>query len=372
MREDRGLKVAALLVNWRDAAGTAAAARSVRDDDAATEIVVVDNSDDDAHWQALREALPEGARAVRAEGNLGFGRGCNLAMRHTDAPLLMLVNPDARLRPGCAGALRAAMAAEPRLAAVAPRQFLDDACAWMLPPAWLPTALRAWVAERTMREPALRPRWARAARAESLRCWRADAPLRQRALSGAVMMVRRAALEASRTLPGELFDPRYFMYFEDADLCLRLRREGWRLALAPDARAVHRWRNAPHKAALMQQGMQAYFATHFGAGDPWQARREALAGQPPGPPWDPQAQPLAGTTLRVDAGEAHDWCVEVSPHPNLWPAVGCLGRGPATLELGEVLEAIAGGAQAWVRLSGVADEPLADARLWRWQAPAGN
>jgi GT2 family glycosyltransferase len=361
------MRVAALLVNWRDAAGTAAAARSVRDDDAATEIVVVDNSDDDAHWHALLEALPEGARAVRAEGNLGFGRGCNLAMRHTDAPLLMLVNPDVRLRPGCVRALREALAADSRLAAVAPRQFLDDDCTWLLPPAWLPTALRAWVAERTMLEPRLRGRWARAAHAESLRCWRAHAPLRQRALSGAVMMVRRTALDASRALPGELFDPRYFMYFEDADLCLRLRREGWRLALAPQAHAVHRWRNAPHKAALMQQGMQVYFATHFGSTDPWQARRQALSALPPGPPWDAHASLLVDTDLEVDADQAVDWCIEVSPHPNVWPAVGRTGQGPTTLDLGEVLEAIAGGGQAWVRLAS-ADEPLRAARLWRWQA----
>ena len=63
------MRVAALLVNYRDAAGTAAAAASVRADDPATEIVVVDNSDDDAHWQALRRALPEGAQAVRAPAN---------------------------------------------------------------------------------------------------------------------------------------------------------------------------------------------------------------------------------------------------------------------------------------------------------------
>lgn len=366
------MKIAALLVNWRDATGTAAAARSVRADDPATEIVVVDNSHDDGHWQALRAALPEGARAVRAEGNLGFGRGCNLAMRHTDAPLLMLVNPDASLRPGCADALRQALLADARLAAVAPRQFLDEACAWLLPPAWLPTALRAWVADRVALEPALRPRWSRAARTESLRCWSARAPLRQRALSGAVMMVRRAALAASPTLPGELFDARYFMYFEDADLCLRLRREGWHLALTPAAQAVHRWRNAPHKAALMQQGMQAYFDAHFGPGDAWQARRAALAAQPPGPPWDAHARPLAGTTLRIEPDGADAWCVEVSPHPNLWPAAGCIGQGPATLDLAEVLEAISGGGQAWVRWSWVSDAPLRDARLWRWSAHAAE
>jgi hypothetical protein len=251
---------------------------------------------------------------------------------------------------------------------VAPRQFLDEAFAWLLPPAWLPTALRAWVAERTLREPAQRPRWSRAARAESLRCWAAGAPLRQRALSGSMMMVRRAALDASRAMRGELFHARYFMYFEDVDLCLRLRREGWHLALVPAAQAVHRWRNATHKAALMQQGMPAYFDEHFGLSDRWLARRDALAIRPPGPPWDMQARPLEDTTLRIDPDGQDAWCVEVSPYPNLWPAAGSLGRGPATLDLSEVLDAISGGSHAWVRLSWVSDATLRDARLWRWSA----
>jgi GT2 family glycosyltransferase len=387
------MRVAALLVNYRDAAGTAAAAASVRADDPATEIVVIDNSDDEVHWHALRAALPAGARALRAEGNLGFGRGCNLAMRHTDAPLLMLVNPDVRLRAGCTAALRAALAADARLAAVAPRQFLDDEGLWMLPPAWLPTALRAWATETATRSARWQPRWTRATRAESLRCWTSARVLPQRALSGGAMMVRRAALAAradgsragvdapapapaldavapAPALAGvdELFDPRFFMYFEDADLCLRLRRAGWRLALAPAAHAVHAWRNAPHKAALMQQGMQRYFDKHFGDGDPWQARRASGAAAAALP--SAACERLQGTRLAIDAPATDAWCLEISPHPSLWPAVGHVGRGPATLELQAVLDAVAGGGQAWLRLAGCTPGADADttARHWRWDA----
>ena len=372
------MRVAALLVNYRDAAGTAAAAASVRADDPATEIVVVDNSDDDAHWQALRAALPEGAQAVRAAANLGFGRGCNLAMRHTGAPLLMLVNPDLRLRPGCIAALRAALLADARLAAVAPRQFLDEACTWQLPPAWLPTTLRGWATEAAARSPRWQPRWARAIRAESLRCWQATRPIAQRALSGGAMMLRRAALRrpaaggasAAPLGPDELFDPRFFMYFEDADLCLRLRRAGWRLGLVPAAHAVHAWRNAPHKAALMQQGMQIYVDKHVAPDDRWQARRAAAARStaPEGLSTHAVPIPLRGTHLAIEAGPAQAWCLEISPHPNLWPGVGRLGHGPTTLDLHAVLDALAGGASAWLRLADLAPETLAKARGWRWDA----
>lgn len=368
------MKVAALLVNFRDAHGTAAAARSVRDDDPATGIVVVDNSDDEGHWQALRDALPEGVHAVRATANLGFGCGCNLAMRHTAAAALLLVNPDVRLRRGCTAALREALLASPRLGAVAPRQSLDAEGAWLLPPAWLPTALRAWATEKALRSPTWQARWSAAIQAEQLRSWRATRPLRQRALSGAVMMVRREALAATAAAWGvpddTLFDPRFFMYFEDSDLCLRLRRGRWHLALVPQAQAVHAWHNAPHKHALMREGMQTFFDRHHGPGDRWQARREALLAAGGASALPEAAEPLAGDLLRIDAAPAEDWSVELSPNPTLWPAVGRLGRGPATVPLAPVLRALSGGNPVWIRATighGRQARPLG-----RWRGAVGD
>ena len=54
-------------------------------------------------------------------------------------------------------------------------------------------------------------------------------------VSGACMLARRSALERVRG-----FDERYFLYWEDADLCRRLRGEGYRIRYVPTATAVHR------------------------------------------------------------------------------------------------------------------------------------
>jgi len=367
------MKVAALLVNYRDAPETAAAARTVLQNRAGIEVVVVDNSDDADHGRALRAALPQPVRVIDAGGNLGFGAGCNRALQHTDAPWLLLVNPDVRLLPGCVDALLQAIVRDEHLAAVAPRQFIDAALLWQLPPAWLPTAVRAWATEKLMRDPRHAARWRRALHAENLRCWQAEAPLYQRALSGSAMLIRRASLAGPAAASGHadtLFDERFFMYFEDSDLCLRWRRAGWRLALVPGAQAVHAWRNAPHKASLMHSGQQAYFAKHFPDTDRWQQRRALL--QPGAPVW-PQAgmvAALARPALRIEDGLQRGWCVELSPHANLWPALGRLGVGDVWLALDELVDRLSAGAALHLRLTELDDPHLLRARYFTVSADA--
>jgi GT2 family glycosyltransferase len=356
------MKVAALLVNYRDATATAAAAASVLQDCSDVEVIVVDNSSDTSHSNLLRNSLPQGVRVIDAGCNLGFGAGCNL-----------LVNPDVRLLPGCVGALRRSLEYDDGLAAVAPRQFIDCNRHWQLPPAWLPTAVRGWATEKLTRDSRHLTRWQRALYAENLRCWLAQTPLPQRALSGGAMMIRRASLEGLPEVPERpltIFDERFFMYFEDSDLCLRWKRIGLRLALIPQAHAVHAWRNAPHKAALMEQGLQTYLAKHFPATDRWQQRRASLRQIAPVSTVQRMGSSLSQTLLQIDDPKQRGWCVEASPHANLWPSVGRIGSGGLSLDLHELAEALSGGGTLHVRLSMLDDPYLLEARSFTVSAAA--
>ncbi|MEK7307338.1 MAG: glycosyltransferase, partial [Nitrospirota bacterium] len=58
---------------------------------------------------------------------------------------------------------------------------------------------------------------------------------------GACMMIRTEAV------PDEVFDPRFFLYFEDVDLCLRLKKAGWKVVYHPEAAAVHEHRQKSRK-----------------------------------------------------------------------------------------------------------------------------
>lgn len=69
-----------------------------------------------------------------------------------------------------------------------------------------------------------------------------NAPLRPEWVAGMFMLFRS---EVFRRLGG--FDERYFMYYEDADLCARLRRLGHDVRLVPSARVVHHARRTSHR-----------------------------------------------------------------------------------------------------------------------------
>jgi N-acetylglucosaminyl-diphospho-decaprenol L-rhamnosyltransferase len=189
------------------------------------EVVVVDNASSDGSARCIRDDFAW-ARLIALDRNLGFAAACNVGAAATAREHLLLLNPDAWVDAGCVEALADALARDPRLGAVAPRLFYRDGRRQF---SWEPTPSIAGEAARKLRNRferwpiAHRP--ARAAfRALGDRGW----------LTAACLMVRREAWDA---VGG--FDERYFLYFEDADLGLRLRRAGFRLGVEPRARAWH-------------------------------------------------------------------------------------------------------------------------------------
>jgi len=81
-------------------------------------------------------------------------------------------------------------------------------------------------------------------------------------LSGACMLARREAFEAVKG-----FDDRYFLYWEDADLCRRLRARGYHVRYVPGASAIHRVGHSTRTARIasiraFHDSAYLYYATH--------------------------------------------------------------------------------------------------------------
>ena len=179
-------------------------------------IVVVDNHSTDAHRAAVRTLCErEGWIGVFPGTNTGFGAGCNLgaaAALAAGAEVLLFLNPDATIDAESAVRLVAAVEAEPLLLAGPTVLGPDGSVA--------SAGLDLDLDTGTMRP------WRRRAEhsgAETLP-W----------ITGACFAVTRELWER---LAG--FDERYFLYWEDVDLCARVRAFGGRVAVVDGATAIH-------------------------------------------------------------------------------------------------------------------------------------
>lgn len=192
------------------------------------DVVVVDNGSTDGSIERLSAAFPS-ARVIAAPGNVGYARGANLGIAATYAPVVAVLNGDVELSSGVAAAMIAALDARARVGAVGPRVLNLDGSVYpsaRTDPGLLVASAHAALGLVWKTNP-----WTRRYRQLD-----ADPTLARDVdwISGAAVWLRREALD---DVGG--WDERYFMYMEDVDLCLRLRRAGWRVEFDPSGAVVH-------------------------------------------------------------------------------------------------------------------------------------
>lgn len=214
-------------------------------------------------------------KLLDAGANLGFGCACNLAFSRSQAECVLLLNPDARIETDGLLQLMALMKNSPHWGAISPGMCWNDSQSFLIPPSVSQTPLSSLGL-------ALSTRWAWWARWHASHALRRSERLSEKKsitevdfLSGAVLLVRREAAQMAAKYAGlkegDLFDPGFFMFFEDSDLSVRLRRAGWSLGVHTGIKATHHYRHKPYKAALMQRAREYYFKRRF----PWFFRLSA-------------------------------------------------------------------------------------------------
>ncbi len=192
-------------------------------------VVVVDNGSRDGSREVAAAA---GATWVESEGNVGYGRAANLGAAHpaaSQARYLLICNPDLYVHQGAVAALVATLESDPSLGAAGPRILNPDGS--LYPSARTFPDLIDAMGHGLLGLVAPRNRFTRRYR---LLDWDHREAARVDWVSGACFLVRRKAWDS---VGG--FDPAYFMYMEDVDLCWRLGRAGWAVSYEPAAEVVH-------------------------------------------------------------------------------------------------------------------------------------
>ena len=254
---------AAILVNYNAGQELERALRSIADEmtGQSWQGVVIDNasSDDSA---ARVSQFGTNVRLLRNESNVGFARGVNQGLAATTAPYVLIMNPDCRLMAGATGALRAVLDAHPQCAIAGPRVLNPDGSVQgsargdpdMLTGLFGRTTLLRKVA------PFLSIGRRHVVVEEAIRSGQGSVEVDW--VSGACMLARRDALAAVRG-----FDERFFLYWEDADLCRRLRANGYHIRYVPGASAIHRVGQSSRTARAsairaFHRSAYLYYATH--------------------------------------------------------------------------------------------------------------
>lgn len=219
--------VAAVVVNYNAGAHLADCLASLRRAGVA-ERVVVDNASTDGSERLARAADPD-VCWVDSGANLGYGRAANLGAGETDRPYLLVCNPDVTVDDGAVDILVRRLEGDAGLGLAGPRVLNPDGTVY-------PSARRFPDMVDAMGHGALglvMPRNRFTTRYRMLD-WDHDRPARVDWVSGACVLVRRAAWD---DIGG--FDPAYFMYLEDVDLCWRAWQAGWAVAYEPAATVTH-------------------------------------------------------------------------------------------------------------------------------------
>ena len=220
--------VTAVVVTYQSAHTLEALFRSARKchDEGLLECVVVDNGSTDA-TVAMLQAESSWLRSIPTGHNNGFGRGCNIGFEHVTTPYTLFLNPDAAIEPDALRTLLAFMEAHPQVGIAGPATVCG---AEGVQPVFqitgdLPTPGSVLLDTLPLRGP----------RSSGSRpIVPGSDPFPTGWVCGAVFLVRT---DLMRRLAG--FDPRFFLYWEETDVCRRVADEGFEVWAVGTAVARH-------------------------------------------------------------------------------------------------------------------------------------
>jgi N-acetylglucosaminyl-diphospho-decaprenol L-rhamnosyltransferase len=243
-------KVTFVIVTYRSCDIVAGALDAVRTSWEAgiADCIVVDNASDDGTAEFVHAKYPW-VHLIRSEENLGFGCGCNLGFQLVHSPYVLFLNPDAAIELSGVRVMLEVMHRRPTAAVVAPA-INESGESWQS--AGLMTTIGTLIRSSAgFRDPFPDARIIISGETAFRTSW----------VCGAVMLIRS---ESFRQVGG--FDPQFFLYFEETDLCRRITQQGGGIWATGEAIARH---SAGHSARATNQTLTSncvsehYFRSRF-------------------------------------------------------------------------------------------------------------
>jgi len=221
--------VTAVMVTYHSATTVSAALDAMKrcHDAGLAECVVVDNGSTDDTAELLQPHA-SWARVILTGKNNGFGRGCNVGLEHADTPYTLFINPDAMIEPEALRTLVDHLEQHPQVGIVGPATITGDGTG---PQPYQRTGPRQTPLSIVMA--AMPVLWEKTAK-RYVPIIPGSEPFRTGWVCGAEFLTRTSLM---KQLKG--FDPRFFLYWEETDVCRRADDLGFQTWAVGRATASH-------------------------------------------------------------------------------------------------------------------------------------
>lgn len=235
------------------------------------EVVIVDNASRDGSAAFIKDRFPWVTLIANAQ-NVGFGRANNQALAACSAPLILLLNADAYVFPDTIRKSLAHMQREPACGVLG-AHLVDEHGSGVFsgrtfPSSWQTFLLRTGLLARMRRSAPDTPPPPAASGTDALEALDCDWVV------GCYYLVRRSLIDQIG-----LFDPRYFLYYEEVDHCQATHAAGWRVQCLTQAQVIHVGGGSAETEGTLAVGRQIselqqesgllYFRKHQGLAGVW-------------------------------------------------------------------------------------------------------
>ena len=217
------------------------------------EIIVVDNNSDDNIEELIKERFPQ-VKFIQTGSNFGMGGGNNAGIRAAQGKYVLILNPDIFVFPGSLQKMLDYAKTYEELGVLAPRLLNPDRSVQETCYRWhktcTPIFRRTFLGRTSFGKRELKrflmSDWDHASTRE-------------------VDWIQGSCLLISKKVLGEvgLFDERYFMYFEDTDLCRRIQNAGYKNIYLAEAEVIHLHRRQSADGGLLKVVFNKLTRTHL-------------------------------------------------------------------------------------------------------------
>lgn len=223
------------------------------------EIFVADNDSLDGSVEMVRDNFPE-VEIIANDSNIGYSKAINQAIRPSLGKYILILNADTIVMPGAIQTLLSFMENNPDCGVAGPKLSYPDGK--------LQYSCRTY---QTVKTTLFRRTFlgrifpkSKVLRDHLMLDWDHCSEREVDWLQGSVLMLRRWAID--RTGP---MDERYFLYFEDVDLCYRMKIAGWKVCYVPQAEVIHYYRRASYGKSLFNRDLFVHLTSMLRYHDKW-------------------------------------------------------------------------------------------------------